>query len=750
MTEVFTYLLSFFTQSSIVIAAVIIIRLLLRKAPKWLICSLWALAAIPLLFPVRIESIFSLIPRSESPAQPVEHYSTGVVSELLPKNTQMLEASGEAAGTGILPGATAVADAISNITLMVYTIIWLLGIIIMLVYAAVSYLRLYRMVKESVRSDEGFYLCDRISSPFVLGLIQPKIYLPSNISEHDEPYILAHERAHIRRRDHLWKPLGFLLLSVYWYNPLLWAAYILLCRDIESACDEKVISELGAGSKKPYAIALVNATAPRRLIAACPVAFGETSVKSRVKNVLNYKKPALWIIIVATVLSIAVAVCFLTNPVSHMQGGATGDHIAAGYVWSRAFSDDYGYSSLTYHVINYSDKTIAIDYENAKLYKNGELLKPKESEYRVSGYGYVSISPDSWRDLIVNLWNYEEQLDTQSEFCWKADYYELIRKARTDDENVDFREGDIGERLGDLSIVFRFPNKDLSGEVTGMVNAMANADIDGDGSQELIVLSPDPTSGIYSIAVGAYDPKTHLHKYSDTVMPNFYNVSLEIVDGQVILSGIGGDNESGSSLNTVKQSYNVKCDGTALQTELISTERKPHVDLSDIDTLYVQTDLPKLVYADNDDVYLDGDCGIVRYNLRTKQIVDRLSLDYLHKCGFQITHSHASPDGKQIYINDYADYGNGQHGEPYHRAVYHIDQNLITIENATDENVFKLPPSDIFQFGYPEEGNDAYTRTYIDSQGKTYTLSVPGWAIRNTKLTIIDKDSSEKSYMIFQ
>jgi hypothetical protein len=165
-----------------------------------------------------------------------------------------------------------------------------------------------------VKSEKGVYVCDEISDPFILGLIVPKIYLPSGMDEQTRAYVLSHERAHLKRFDHVWKPLGFLLLSVYWFNPLLWLAYILLCRDIELACDEKVIRELDDTGKAAYSEALVTASVSRRSIAACPLAFGETGVKSRVKSVLNYKKPAFWIILVAILACVAVAVCFLTVP----------------------------------------------------------------------------------------------------------------------------------------------------------------------------------------------------------------------------------------------------------------------------------------------------------------------------------------------------------------------------------------------------------------------------------------------------
>lgn len=196
----------------------------------------------------------------------------------------------------------------------VKAVLWLCGIGIMLLYTAISYLRIYRQVRESAPLGENVRVCDRIDSPFILGIIRPRIYLPSDINAADRVFVLAHERAHLKRFDHIWKPIGFLLLSVYWFHPLLWVAYILLCKDIEYACDEKVIKELGAEQKKTYSTALINCSVSRKMISACPLAFGETGVKGRVKSVLHYKKPAFWVLVASVLVCVVMAVCFLTNP----------------------------------------------------------------------------------------------------------------------------------------------------------------------------------------------------------------------------------------------------------------------------------------------------------------------------------------------------------------------------------------------------------------------------------------------------
>lgn len=191
---------------------------------------------------------------------------------------------------------------------------WLAGIAVMLLYSAVTYLRLHWQVRAAVSHGKNIYICDDVTSPFILGTLRPRIYIPSGISEQQLQYVLSHENAHIKRRDHWWKPLGFLLLTLYWFNPLLWLAYSLLCRDIEQACDEKVIARMDNAGKKGYSEALVVCSVHRRTVMACPVAFGEIGVKDRIKGIVSYKKPAFWIILASVAVCLLVAVCFLTNP----------------------------------------------------------------------------------------------------------------------------------------------------------------------------------------------------------------------------------------------------------------------------------------------------------------------------------------------------------------------------------------------------------------------------------------------------
>lgn len=312
MENIFLNLLNMSITASWITLAVIVLRFILKKAPKWIMGILWGFVALRLICPFSFESVFSLIPSTETVPQeilttnnPTINSGLNFVNQVI--NPVISEALSPRADESVNP---------MRLVIFIASIIWIAGIIAMLSYMLISYMRIHKIVREAVKTDNGYWICDHISTPFILGIFRPKIYLPSTMGETDCSYVLAHEKAHLKRKDHLWKPVGFLLLTVYWFNPVLWIAYVFMCRDIEFACDEKVIKQLGLGIKKPYSDALINCSAPRRMVAACPIAFGEAAVKERVKNVLNYKKPAFWIIIVAVIACIVAAVCLLTSPVS--------------------------------------------------------------------------------------------------------------------------------------------------------------------------------------------------------------------------------------------------------------------------------------------------------------------------------------------------------------------------------------------------------------------------------------------------
>ena len=293
------------------VLAVVLLRLLLKRAPKWTHVLLWGLVAVRLVFPFSIESALSLIPSTETiPPSVLTGPSFDVQTGIPAVDHQVNDYLGDHYFEGVTRPTAHGAQVVS-----VLTVLWLVGIGLMAVYCAVSYLRLRRQVATAVREQDNIYRSEFAHTPFVLGLLRPRIYLPTTLPAENVPYVIAHEQAHIQRKDHWWKPLGFLLLSIHWFNPLMWLGYLFLCRDIEMACDEKVIRRLDAELRADYSQSLLSCSISRRTIAACPLAFGEVGVKERVKNVLNYKKPAFWLILVAVLACVAVAVCFLTDPV---------------------------------------------------------------------------------------------------------------------------------------------------------------------------------------------------------------------------------------------------------------------------------------------------------------------------------------------------------------------------------------------------------------------------------------------------
>ncbi len=310
MERVFLELLNMSITASWLVLAVIIIRLLLKNAPKFIRCIMWALVGIRLICPFSFESSLSLIPSAETVPQEIIYSQTPSIDSGVSVLNQTVN---PIISDSLAPEIGASVNPV-QVVLFVASVLWIAGIAAMLIYTLISYIRIHRKVREAIELKDNVWICDHIDTPFIFGVFRPRIFLPSSMNEADMRHVISHERAHLARYDHLWKPIGFLLLTVYWFNPVLWIAYILLCRDIEMACDEKVIKEMGIENKKSYSEALINCSVPRKMIAACPLAFGEMSVKSRIKGVLNYKKPAFWLVITAVVSCIVVAVCFLTNP----------------------------------------------------------------------------------------------------------------------------------------------------------------------------------------------------------------------------------------------------------------------------------------------------------------------------------------------------------------------------------------------------------------------------------------------------
>ena len=310
MNELFLKIINMSISASWLVLAVLILRFVLKKAPKWINVLLWGIVAIRLICPFSFESTLSLIPSAET-------IPLNIGMDTTPTINSGISAINNAVNPIISQSNTPMAGASVNllqITIGIYEYIWIFGMIALALYTAISYWRLRRKVDTAVRYKDNIFQSENVSFPFVLGIIKPRIYLPFKMNGQYLEYVVAHEQAHICRKDHWWKPLGFLLLMIHWFNPLMWLAYVLLCRDIELACDERVIKELGNEQRGDYTQALVACSVNRRMIAACPLTFGEVGIKERVKSVMNYKKPAFWVIIISVIVCVGVAVCFLTNP----------------------------------------------------------------------------------------------------------------------------------------------------------------------------------------------------------------------------------------------------------------------------------------------------------------------------------------------------------------------------------------------------------------------------------------------------
>ena len=414
MNELFLKIINMSISASWLILAVLILRLVLKKAPKWVNVLLWGIVAVRLICPLSFESALSLIPSSETIPLDIEMAAKPTIDSGVPAINSVVNPvlSSFAPPQHVLTSANPL-----QIWIPILNIIWLIGVGALLLYTAVSYWRLCRKVDTAVRYKGNIFQSENVSSPFVLGIIKPRIYLPFNMNGQDLEHVVAHEQAHIRRKDHWWKPLGFLLLTIHWFNPLMWLAYVLLCRDIEFACDEKVIKELGNEQRADYTQALVVCSVNRRMIAACPLAFGEVGVKDRVKSVMNYKKPAFWIIILAVIACVIVAVCFLTNPMGFQFDEATHTIVSANHFDMRNADDAVAIEMNPAQISELSSRLAGVKntkksdeyggftpgYQISALLEDGTYI-------RINGY---SLSDN---DMVDIEWNGERYVVSDGEF----------------------------------------------------------------------------------------------------------------------------------------------------------------------------------------------------------------------------------------------------------------------------------------------------------------------------------------------
>ncbi|MBE6811002.1 MAG: M56 family metallopeptidase [Ruminococcaceae bacterium] len=430
MTDIFLKILNTSVTASYLVVAVIVFRLLFKKAPKWIMCILWGIVALRLIFPFSIESSISLLPQreiltvSESSDVIIEFKSNTVnvdndttVTNTTPATENFDTQSNESAmledSTQSRTDTTNVAPTVDNnipngsvvqhraskeISLFwLLSVTWICGMLLMLTYSVISYIRLSLKVKATILYRDNVYYCDSIDTPFIFGVFSPNIYIPSNMSTEHLEYVISHESAHIKRCDYIWKPMGILLLTFHWFNPIIWAAYILLCRDIESACDEKVIRDMDDEYKKSYSMALLDCSVHHKAVVTCPVAFGEVGVKDRIKAVLNYRRPAKNFVTISVVVSIIISFCFITTPkerVSAMGGNEdinidaeTGSKINYSELYENFFNRIIG--NIDNNEIYSKDKNNVSQFtspEDVVLTRDSATFKNGNKEYTAKVY----------------------------------------------------------------------------------------------------------------------------------------------------------------------------------------------------------------------------------------------------------------------------------------------------------------------------------------------------------------------------
>ena len=385
MEKLFLSVLNMSLTASILVIAALLVRLLLKRAPRWISCILWGIVAIRLICPVSFESIFSLMPSAEPIPQEIvfmEHPQVTTGINILNNAVNPVISDSFAANP---------TDSVNpmQIVVGVASYIWIVGVFGLFAYAIISYLMLYRKVQVSISYGKRVKICDYIETPFILGMVCPYIYIPSGLSDDQFMHVIAHENAHLKRFDHLWKPIGFLILAIHWFNPFAWVAYILLCKDIEIACDEKVIRDMEKKNATSYAQTLLECSQERRMVWMCPLAFGEVSVKERIKHVLQFKKPAFWLIVVAIVSCMIVAVCFLTNPKKDKEplpqvNQNTEDE------WNTVKPSQKEISSLNEQVnVNVTEKPVTLeDAIHTAIIEHGSKYAPAAtaSSYKVASF----------------------------------------------------------------------------------------------------------------------------------------------------------------------------------------------------------------------------------------------------------------------------------------------------------------------------------------------------------------------------
>lgn len=512
MADIFLKVINMSISACWIVLAIVLLRIILKKAPKWINCLLWGIAGLRLVMPFSLESIFSLIPSAEFIPQELVHSHSSVDV----KGTEILNYVGNnpvSVELGISDGSLVFNEitapdcpSINPLLISTYiaSIVWIVGIIALLVYTLVNFLRLKQKIGTAVLFCDNIYQGEAVVSPFVLGIIKPKIYLPFNMGEQEMEYVIAHEQAHLRRKDHLWKPLGFLILTLHWFNPMVWLGYILLCRDIELACDEKVVKELNNEQRADYSQALLSCSVNRRMVAACPVAFGEVGVKNRVKSVLNYKKPAFWVIAVAIVLCIVLAFGFLTNPKNTSVFNSKYETGKCLYSDVVSAEKETKTNNVVYSITAYG--VVFRTFEDGTTEELGELTE-------------TDFTADALKETLNKQGEKIDLGKTKNayEILNEDGKYVVFQKSNGTVYLVSFfSDGNIMnvfklKRTGDYEEVI--PH--IENEYTTIIS-YATFDVDGDGKDENCALTYGPTSGLFTIVFTAIEVGEEVPEYINT------------------------------------------------------------------------------------------------------------------------------------------------------------------------------------------------------------------------------------------
>ena len=367
MSELFLSILNMSLTTSYVIVFVMLIRLLLKKAPKFISYALWGVAAFRLIIPFSFESMFSLMPRNTN-AVSIAH---DIIYQQSPQINSGIEAVDSFVGRLLPVPATGVSVNPLQIYTEIGAYIWVLGLVALLGYSFVSIFILKKQLKSSDLIEGNIYEAKNLKTPFVLGVIKPKIYLPAGINAEERNYILLHEQTHIHRKDHVIKILAFFILSLHWFNPLVWIAFILMSTDMELSCDERVLKEMNEDIKKPYANSLLSLAAERHILNGSPLAFSEGNVKGRIKNVLNYKKPTFLVVVITMILAVVVTIGLVTNPIDVAKLFDNSESYAVSEKWAEALKNRDG--KVRYELMAPESKA---DYYNSLVKINGDIEYP--------------------------------------------------------------------------------------------------------------------------------------------------------------------------------------------------------------------------------------------------------------------------------------------------------------------------------------------------------------------------------------